>query len=87
MERRFAQVLEKCDVSGYTILPVYGGGGRSGAWTREGQVSRAGGMVCFVVLIREERVNALVEATMEVLEKHIGVVSISDAEVLRAERF
>ena len=84
MERRFSQVLEDCDVSGYTILPVYGGSGRSGHWTREGQVSRAGGMVCFVVLIREEKVDGLLEATMEVLERHVGVVSITDAEVLRA---
>lgn len=87
MERRFAQVLEEAGVTGYTVLPVHAGSGASGTWSREGQVSRAGGMLCFVVLIREDRVDGLLSATLEVLEKHIGVVSITDAEVLRAERF
>ncbi|WP_439155485.1 P-II family nitrogen regulator [Yoonia sp.] len=86
LERRLAQVLNDAGVTGYTILPVLGGSGRSGKWTREGQVGRAG-MVAFVCLIRPERLDGLLEAAFSVVEKHIGVVSITDAHVLRAERF
>ncbi|NBR91518.1 MAG: transcriptional regulator [Rhodobacteraceae bacterium] len=71
----------------WTVLPVLGGSGRSGEWSREGQVSRAGGMVQVVSIIRPERLDALLEAAFAVVERHIGVVSVTDCEVLRAERF
>lgn len=86
MERRLTEALIKAGVTGFTILPVMGGSGRSGHWTREGQVGRSG-MLAFICLIRPERLDGLLEAAFAVVERHIGVVSISDAEVLRAERF
>ncbi|WP_296422671.1 transcriptional regulator [Yoonia sp.] len=86
LERRLTDALTKAGVTGYTVLPVLGGSGRSGQWTREGQVGRAG-MVSVVCLIKPERLDGLLDAAFTVVEKHIGVVSISDAQVLRAERF
>jgi len=87
MERRLTAILTDAGVTGFTVLPVSGGSGRSGEWSREGQVGRAGGMVAVVCLIRPERLDALLEAVMPVLTRHIGVVSVTDCEVLRAERF
>lgn len=87
MEQRLTQALSEAGVTGYTVLPVMGGSGRSGAWSREGQVGRASGMVAVICLIRPERLDALLEAAFAVVERHIGVVSITDAQVLRAERF
>ncbi len=86
LERRLTEALEQAGVTGYTILPVLGGGGRSGHWSREGQVGRSG-MVAVICLIRPERLDPLLEAAFAVVERHIGVVSVSDCEVLRAERF
>lgn len=86
MERRLTEALAKSGVTGFTILPVLGGSGRSGDWSRDGQVGRAG-MVAVICLIRPERLEALLDAAFAVVERHIGVVSITDAEVLRAERF
>ena len=86
LERRLTDALTQAGVTGFTILPVRGGSGRSGKWTREGQVGRSG-MVAVVCLIRPERLDGLLEAAFTVVEKHIGVVSITDAQVLRAERF
>ena len=86
LEGRLTSALTDAGVTGYTILPVLGGSGRSGQWSREGQVGRAG-MVAVVCLIRPERLEGLLEAAFAVVERHIGVVSITDAEVLRAERF
>lgn len=86
LERRLADALERAGVTGWTVLPVLGGSGRSGRWTREGEVGRSG-MVAFVVLVRAERVDGLLEAAFRVVERHIGVVSVTDAEVVRAERF
>lgn len=87
MQRRLTDALETAGVTGYTVLPVRGGSGQSGPWTREGQVTSAGGMVAVVCLIRPERLDDLLDAAFAVVERHIGVVSVSEAEVLRAERF
>ncbi len=87
METRLTDALDEAGVTGYTILPVMGGSGRSGRWSREGQVSRAGGMIAIICIIRPERLNEMLEAAFAVVERHIGVVTVSDCSVLRAERF
>lgn len=87
MERRLTEALLAANVTGFTVLPVSGGSGRSGHWTREGQVSRASGMIAVVCLVRPERVDGLLDAVLPVLERHIGVVNITEAQVIRAERF
>ena len=87
MEARLTNALIKAGVTGFTVLPVLGGSGRSGQWSREGQVSRAGGMVSVVCIIRPERLDALLDAAFSVVDRHIGVVTVLDCEVLRAERF
>ncbi|MES2844256.1 MAG: transcriptional regulator [Pseudomonadota bacterium] len=86
MESRLTEALVRAGVTGYTVLPVLGGSGRSGQWTREGQVGRAG-MVAVICLIRPERLDTLLDAAFAVVQRHIGVVSVTDTQVLRAERF
>lgn len=87
MEQRLRKTLDDAGVSGYTIVPVLGGSGRSGPWSREGQLGRAGGMVQVICVIKPERLEALTEQLFKVVERHIGVITVSDCEVLRAERF
>lgn len=86
LERRLTDALHAAEVTGFTVLPVLGGSGRSGRWSRDGQVGRAG-MVAVICLIKPERLDTLLEAAFAVVELHIGVVSITDAQVLRTERF
>jgi len=87
MERRLLAAIEEAGVTGYSILPVIGGSGRSGAWSAEGQVGLAGGMVQVSCIIRPDRLDALLDSVFAVVERHIGVVTVSDCDVLRAERF
>lgn len=87
MQKRLTKALRTAGVTGYTILPVRGGSGRSGEWSREGQVSQAGGMVQVVCVIRDDRLDILLQAAFAVVESHIGVVCVTDCDVLRAERF
>jgi hypothetical protein len=82
MESRLTAALEKAGVTGFTVLPVLGGSGRSGRWTRG-----RSGMVAVVCLIRPDRLDTLLEAAFTVVDRHIGVIGVTDAEVLRAERF
>jgi nitrogen regulatory protein PII len=86
MEARLTEALTDAGVTGFTILPVLGGSGRSGQWSREGQVGRSG-MVSVVCIIKPDRLNTLLEAAFAVVQRHIGVVTVTDAQVLRAERF
>ena len=86
MEGRLTEALITAGVTGFTVLPVLGGSGRSGHWSREGQVGRSG-MVAVICLIRPERLEALLDAAFAVVDRHIGVVSVTDTQVLRAERF
>lgn len=87
LERRLTAVLDEAGARGYTILPVLGGNGQSGPWSREGQVSRAGGMVAVVCITSPDRVDPLLDAAFKVVERHIGVVSVGDVEVVRPNRF
>ncbi|WP_299139256.1 transcriptional regulator [uncultured Tateyamaria sp.] len=87
MQSRLTDAMTAAGVTGWTVLPVLGGSGQSGAWSREGQISRGTGMVQVVCVIRPERLDELLEAAFAVVERHIGIVSVSDCEVLRAERF
>ncbi len=87
MESRLTKALITAGVTGFTVLPVLGGSGRSGQWSREGQVTRAGGMVAVVCIIRPDKLDGLLAAAFAVVERHIGVVTVTDCQVLRAERF
>ena len=87
MLRRLPAALESADVSGWTVLPVLGGSGRSGVWHRDDQITRGAGLVQVLCLVRPEKMDVLLTAAFEVVDKHIGVVSVSDAQVIRADRF
>lgn len=87
MESRLTDALKKAGVKGYTVLPVLGGSGRSGEWDRAGQISRASGMVQVVCIIKPERLDGLLDDAFAVVERHIGIVTVQDCDVLRAERF
>ena len=86
MESRLTEALTKAGVRGYSVLPVLGGFGRSGPWSREGQVGRTG-MVAVVCLIAPDRLDATLAAAFAMVERHIGVVNITDAQVIRPNRF
>lgn len=87
MERRLTEALARAGVTGWTVMPVLGGSGRSGPWSRDGEVTRAGGMVQVVCLIRPDRLEPLLTAAFAVVDRHIGVIAVTDCEILRAERF
>ena len=87
MQRRLTDAMIKADVTGFSILPVLGGSGRSGDWSREGQISRGTGMVQVVCIVSPDKLDLMLEKVFPVVEKHIGVIAVSDCEVMRAERF
>jgi nitrogen regulatory protein PII len=87
MHKRIGEALTDAGVTGFTVLPVLGGSGRSGPWTREGEIGRASGMIAVICLIAPHRLETLLDALFPLLDEHIGVVSVTDTHILRAERF
>ncbi len=87
MERRLTEALKGAGVTGWSVLPVLGGFGRSGQWSREGQISRGTGLVQVVCITHPDKLDGLLDAAFAVVEKHIGVVCVTDCDVVRAERF
>lgn len=84
--KALARQLDRNGVTGYTVLPVLGGQGRSGPWTREGEIGPAGGMVAVLVVVASERAEAVLESVFEVVSRQIGLVSVSECRVVRPER-
>jgi nitrogen regulatory protein PII len=85
--RMLRRTLEQSGVKGYSILPASGGYGRTGAWSREGEIGSASSMVTVVCLTAPERADGVLDAVFAVVDRQIGIVTISDAEVVRQERF
>jgi hypothetical protein len=44
-------------------------------------------MVAVICLVAPERLDSALEAAFAVVERHIGVVNITEAQVIRPQRF
>ncbi len=84
--RALSRQLDRAGVTGYTVLPVLGGQGRTGPWTQEGEISAAGGMVAVLAVVAPERAEQVLESVFEVVSRQIGLVSVSECRVVRPER-
>jgi len=85
--RLVMQRLDAAGVSGYSVLPVIAGSGRSGAWSADNQVGGAGQMAAIVCIVDASRVDAVLDAVFSVVARQIGIVAVSDVAVVRPERF
>ncbi|MFK8033153.1 MAG: DUF190 domain-containing protein [Hyphomicrobiales bacterium] len=85
--RRLTDALVEANVTGYTILPALGGRGSEGPWHRENALSAAGHMVVLVCILDETLVEKVLEAAYRIVSRQIGIVTISDVEVVRPELF
>ena len=80
-------LLDELQVTGYTVLPVIGGRGRTGAWRRDGMVGEAGQAVMIVCVTRAEKVEDVLDPLYELISRQIGIITVSDCEVVRSDYF
>ena len=85
--RRVLDLLDELDVPGYTVLPALAGRGRRGKWRREGMVGEAGQMVAITCVMDESRIDAVLGPVFKLVSRQIGIVTVSDVEVIRQEHF
>lgn len=85
---RLAELLDTLPgVHGYTILPVHGGSGLNGIWTREGQIAGAEGMMMLWCILDRQHKQEVLDKVFAFVNARAGLISMSDVEVVRAERF
>jgi nitrogen regulatory protein PII len=79
--------LDELGVNGYTVLPAVAGRGAEGQWTREGMVGEAGRMMLIFSIIDAARVDPILDAVFKLVERQIGIVTVSDVQVVRPDHF
>ncbi len=73
-------------IAGYSLVPVQSGSGRHGNW-RNDRISGAENKVLFLTIASEEKANALVDALAPKLDSHSLLLTVSDVQVVRGERY
>lgn len=73
------------DIPHHSLLPVYSGVGRGGAWRDEGFGTVAKRM--FVAVTNEDKIAALLELLAPQIERYGLVITVYDVQVVRGERF
>jgi PII-like signaling protein len=85
--KRACRVLEAAGMTGYTVLPAMAGYGNSKRWSRDTDLSASGDMVVIISVGDEAKVRATMEQIGDLLGAHIGIVTMTEVEVLRPGRF
>lgn len=84
---RLTDAMQQAGVSGYSVLPILGGFGQSGPWSADSVIGKAGTLVQVVCIIRPDGLDQLIEHAFPLVERHIGIITVTDCQVMRPERF
>ena len=85
---RLLDGLNSTPATGYTVVPALAGKGMGGgAWRGEGLAGAAGGMVVVICIVDPAHVDAVLDTVYAIVSRQIGIVSVSDVEVIRADHF
>lgn len=84
---RLTDLLDRNGAKGYTVLPAIAGRGQGGKWSREGQIIQAQQQQVVICIVDEAQSEAIITGIQEMLARYIGILNISDVEVLRDDHF
>lgn len=84
---RVIELLDAQGVGGYTVLPALAGRGSGGVWHRDGLVGRAGAAVTIFCILDANKVDDVLEPLFRLVSRQIGIVSVSDVQVIRPDHF
>ena len=84
--KRLTEELKRTGVS-YSVAPLAGGRGRSGQWAADGQIGDAAGMFALWCIVDAARLDELLKVVFALVARQVGLVSVSDVQVVRPERF
>lgn len=83
---RVVAILRAVDVSGWSLIHVDGGAGRSGEW-QDDAITGAGAKTIVIAIASAERAAALADRIAPLLDSHRLLLTIGDVSVVRGDRF
>ncbi len=86
-ETKLSEQLDNMECKGYTVFPVISGKGEHGHWSRRGLVNSVGQMLLFVVIVDNEKAHSIAEKVHASMQDHLGIITLSEVEVFRSEKF
>lgn len=84
---RLTRRLDEARVKGYTVYPAVSGRGRNGSWSRKGQISESERMYVLFAVLDESELEEVLDTVYALVSRQIGIVTVSDVQVIRADRF
>ncbi len=78
--------VQACGAKGYTVLRGHAGKGEKGSW-QLGQISPAQHMMIVIIIADADITDRILSRLAEDLALYSGVVSVSDVQVMRPQRF
>jgi PII-like signaling protein len=85
--RRIVARFDSLRVSGYSVLPVLAGNGHEGRWEASGLVGDAGKMMAVICILDPGDLPVLLNGIYPIVQRQIGILTISDVEVVRSDHF
>jgi hypothetical protein len=83
---RIVRQLKAVDISGWSLIHVDSGGGRAGEWQHD-DVTGASAKTILLTIASEDKTNALTTALAPLLDGYGMLLTISDVQVIRGDRF
>jgi hypothetical protein len=83
---RVVAVMKAADISGWSLIHVDGGGGRSGVW-QDDDFTGASAKTIIIAIASAERAALLTDHIAPLLDSHRLLLTIGDVAVVRGERF
>lgn len=84
---RIRKVADEVGLTGYTLYPTVGGEGGQGRWREDQVTGGAGSKLLFTSITGEEETAQFLGAIENLLDEYGLMVTVSNVEVIRGERF
>lgn len=83
---RIIAQIKAADISGWSLIHVDSGGGRTGEWQHD-DVTGAASKTIVLVIASQIKTDTLVEGLAPLLDSYRLLLTIGDVQVVRGERF
>lgn len=83
---RIIAQIKAADISGWSLIHVDSGGGRTGEWQHD-DVTGAASKTIVLVIASQIKTDTLVERLAPLLDSYRLLLTIGDVQVVRGERF
>lgn len=77
---------KQAGITGYSLLPVVGGGGEGGVW-KDDELTGAQAKLIFLAVASQERTDLLIDLLTPLLDSYGLVLFVGTVDVVRGARF